>query len=60
MEEQTEFNDLSREEKRRKLYLEQVKLLDTFLAKGAITKQQYDKSYGDLTVKMGFGEAPKA
>ena len=30
-------------------------LLDTFLSHGAISRAQYDKSLGDLTVKMGFG-----
>ena len=47
-------------EKRIQLYLSQVKLLDGFLANGAITKAQYDKSFGDLTEKMGMREyAPK-
>lgn len=36
------------------LYLNQVKLLDTFLSNGAITQAQYDKSFGDLTEKMGM------
>jgi predicted GNAT family N-acyltransferase len=39
------------------LYYEQKKLLDTFLAKKAIDKKQYDKSFGDLTVKMGMNNA---
>ena len=47
---------LSPDEKRRQLYDRQVELLDTFLAHGAITRAQYDKSFGDLTVKMGFAE----
>ena len=44
-----------------RLFLRQKNLLDTFLAHHAITKEQYDKSYGDLKVKMGIednGEAP--
>jgi len=45
---------LTHEEKRRKLYLEQKKLLDTFLAHRTITRAQYDKSLGDLTEKMGM------
>ena len=45
-----------REEKKRELYLRQKKLLDTFLEKGAISKEQYEKSFHDLTVKMGYGE----
>ena len=42
------------EEKKRGLYLKQKQLLDTFLEHGAISREQYDKSLGDLTVKMGM------
>ena len=45
------------DKKKRGLYQEQVALLNTFLAKGAISKRQYDKSYNDLTEKMGFQSA---
>ena len=41
-------------EKNRRLYFEQKKTLDLFLERGAISKAQYDKSFGDLTRKMGF------
>ena len=41
-------------DKKRWLYERQKTLLDTFLANHAITKAQYDKSLGDLTVKMGI------
>lgn len=34
------------------LYLKQKELLETFLAHGTISKAQYDKSLGDLTLKM--------
>lgn len=44
----------SPEEKKRELYLRQKQLLDTFLSTGAITRAQYEKSLGDLTVKMGM------
>ena len=44
----------SREERLKQLWLDQKHTLDTFLANGAITKAQYDKSLGDLTVKMGM------
>lgn len=47
-----EYENLNPEEKKIKLYLKQKNLLDTFLSHGAITKAQYDKSLGDLTVKM--------
>ena len=45
------------DEKKKELYLRQKELLDTFLNNGAITRAQYDKSFGDLTEKMGFGKA---
>lgn len=44
----------SSEEKKKELYLRQKELLDTFLSRGAITKAQYEKSLGDLTLKMGM------
>ena len=46
---------------KRDLYLRQKELLDTFLEHGAISRAQYEKSLGDLTVKMGMGaEGPDA
>ncbi len=45
---------MDNDEKRVELYLNQAKLLNTFLSNHAITKAQYDKSFGDLTVKMGM------
>ncbi len=44
---------LNDKEKKLDLYLRQKELLDTFLEHGAISRAQYDKSLGDLTVKMG-------
>ena len=44
------------EEKKRELYLRQKQTLDLFLEHGAISRAQYDKSLGDLTVKMGIGK----
>ena len=49
-----EWANLPPEEKKRKLYEKQKALLDTFLEHRAISQQQYDKSLGDLTEKMGF------
>ena len=43
---------VSREDKKKQLFLNQKQLLDTFLEHGAISKTQYDKSLGDLIVKM--------
>ena len=48
------WDDLSPEEKRIQLYWNQKKTLDTLLEHHAISKTQYDKSLGDLTVKMGM------
>ena len=45
---------MTAEEKKRDLYLRQKQLLDTFLEHGAISRAQYEKSLGDLTVKMGM------
>ncbi len=50
---------MSETDKKRELYLRQKQLLDTFLAHGAITKAQYDKSFGDLTEKMGMTDLAK-
>jgi hypothetical protein len=41
-------------EKKRQLFLQQKQTLDTFLATGAITKAQYDKSLNCLIEKMGI------
>ena len=45
---------MNSEEKKRDLYLRQKELLATLLEHGAISQAQYDKSLGDLTVKMGM------
>ena len=45
---------MTAEEKKRDLFFRQKQLLDTFLEHGAISRAQYDKSLGDLTVKMGM------
>lgn len=52
--EQIEWERLSPEEKKKQLFLNQKKLLDTFLDRRAISKAQYDKSLGDLIDKMGM------
>ena len=51
---------LSPEEKRRALYEKQKATLAVFLAHGAITQAQHDKSLHDLAVKMGYGEKEDA
>ena len=45
--------DVTPEEKKHQLFLNQKKTLDMFLERGAISKAQYDKSLGDLREKMG-------
>ena len=40
-------------EKKHFLYLKQKAMLDTFLAHGAISQAEHDKSLHDLTVMMG-------
>ena len=52
--EQAEWERLSPEQKKIQLYLEQKKTLEAFLKRGAISKAQFDKSLGDLTIKMGM------
>ena len=51
--EKTEWTKLSPEEKKQQLFLNQKKMLDLFLEKGAISQAQYNKSLGDLREKMG-------
>ncbi len=43
-------------EKLIRLYFEQKKTLDLFLERGAISQEQYNKSFGDLTAKMKIDE----
>ena len=50
------WSELSAPEKKRQLFLNQKTTLLLFLEKGAITQAQFEKSYGDLTRKMGFEE----
>lgn len=38
------------------LYLRQKKMLEQFLERNAISQEQFDKSLGDLTEKMGMQE----
>ena len=50
------YNQMTAEEKRRDLFDRQKKTLDLFLEHGAISRAQYEKSLGDLKVKMGFAD----
>ena len=52
----TVIQNSNQEEQKKELFLRQKQLLDTFLEHGAISREQYDKSLGDLIVKMGVRE----
>ena len=47
------WTTLTHEEKNRILFQQQKELLEMFHKKGAISKEQYEKSLHDLTEKMG-------
>lgn len=49
-----EWADLSPEEKKLQLFLNQKQTLDLFLERKAISQAQYNKSLGDLREKMGI------
>lgn len=49
---QEQWETLPHAEKNHVLYLRQKALLETFLEKRAISKEQYEKSLHDLTEKM--------
>ena len=51
---------MTAEEKRVALYWKQRRLLEDFLARGAIGRAQYEKSLGDLTEKMGMEKENRA
>ena len=53
---QTEWSQLSPEEKKKQLFFNQKQTIDFFLERKAISQAQYDKSLGDLREKMGFPE----
>ena len=50
---QNEWVNLTPEQKKHQLFLNQKKTLDLFLERGAISQAQYNKSPGDLREKMG-------
>ena len=54
MEEEKNWDAMDARERKKALFQKQQALLDTFLAHGAISKAQYDKSLGDIKEKMGF------
>ena len=54
MSEQIPWEQMTPEEKKKQLFLNQKRTLDLFLERNAISKVQYDKSLGDLIDKMGM------
>ena len=48
------WEQMTPEQKKTQLFLKQKELLDPFLSHHAISQAQYDKSLGDLQVKMGI------
>lgn len=54
MEQEVIWSEMSTEEKNVQLYLNQKRVLELFLERNAISKEQYDKSLEDMTVKMGM------
>ena len=56
LENSTDWDRLTHEQKNHQLYLKQKQMLDMFLEHGAISQAQHDKSLYDLTVKMGESE----
>ena len=52
--EQTDWEQMTPEQKKKQLYYKQKALLNTFLSHHAISQAQYNKSLGDLTEKMGM------
>ena len=54
---QIEWEQLSPEDKKKQLFLKQKNILDLFLERNAISKAQYDKSLGDLILKMGMTDS---
>lgn len=53
---QIEWSTLAPEDKKKQLYFQQKDLLNKFLERNAITKAEYEKSLGDLTLKMGMND----
>ena len=52
--EQGAWETLSRQEKNYELFLRQKALLEMFLERHAISKEQFDKSLHDLKEKTGY------
>ncbi len=54
MEEKKPWEEMTHEEKNRELFFRQKRILDQFMEHGAISREQYEKSLGDLTEKIAL------
>ena len=54
IEKQHEWEIMTPAQKKKQLFLNQKELLDMFRERNAISQAQYEKSLGDLRLKMGF------
>ena len=54
--EEKEWNTLSYDEKNEQLFQHEKRILEMFLEKGAISRQQFEKSLHDLIEKTGHVE----
>ena len=52
--ENSAWDKLTYAEKNKQLFLKQKRTLEMFLERGAISQEQYDKSLGELTKKLGM------
>lgn len=48
------WDKLTHEEKRKMLFLKQKKILDDFVTRGAISEEQYKKLLGDMQIEICF------
>ena len=51
---ETDWRSMTPDERKRALFNKQKDLLDTFLARGAIDRRQYEKSLTCMAEKMGM------
>lgn len=50
---QRRWKEITPEQKKKQLFLNQKELLDKFLVRHEISQEQYDKGLGELIKKMG-------
>ncbi len=57
---EAEWNKLTYDKKNQRLFLEQKRMLELFLERGAISQDQFTKSLKDMSEKMNAIAEPKA